>query len=62
MAGNGEDAPGQVVTGGTLHSHMAWMGVEPEPDRIWTLNRSHITGSGLRIQLDLAQYPDINLA
>ena len=34
--------------------------LEPEPDRIWILNRSHITGSGLPDSVDPAQYPDIN--
>ena len=34
--------------------------LEPEPDRIWNLNRSHITGSGLPDSVDPAQYPDIN--
>ena len=34
--------------------------LEPEPDRIWILNRSHITGSGLPDSVDPAQYPDNN--
>ena len=34
--------------------------LEPEPDRIWTLNRSHITGSGLPDSVDPAQYQDKN--
>ena len=33
---------------------------QPEPDRIWILNRSHITGSGLPDSVDPAQYPDKN--
>ena len=36
------------------------LAVEPEPDRIWILNQSHITGSGLPDSVDPAQYPDIN--
>ena len=35
--------------------------VEPEPDRIWILNWSHITGSGLPDSVDPAQYPDLDL-
>ena len=35
--------------------------LEPEPDRIWILNRSHITRSGLPDSVDPAQYLDKNL-
>ena len=34
--------------------------LEPEPDRTWTLNRSHITGSDFPDSVDPAQYLDIN--
>ena len=40
--------------------HLCGLTVEPEPDRIWTLNRSHITESGLPDSVDPAQYSDIN--
>ena len=46
-----------AVGGGVL----AGSPVEPEPVRIWVLNRSHITGFGLPDSVDPAQYPDINL-
>ena len=66
MDGRDEGAPVGVaghhlgpLGGLRLHSaQVSW--VEPEPDRIWILNRSHITGSGLPDSVDPAQYPDIN--
>ena len=47
-----------LLTSGAVHTMGS--GLEPEPDRIWILNRSHITGSGLPDSVDPAQYPDIN--